>query len=126
DGIRHDARSGEARGGAPLLVHAAHGRLASHRNLARSTGAVHGEARRRRADRDRRSRRACDSRVARQAQRRAGEADATREALASATMPATVFTPEALFDFSVRVFRHFGVPDADAHTAATVLQSADP
>src|SRR2546426_3250182 len=40
-------------------------------------------------------------------------------------MPATIFTPEALFDFSVRVFRHFGVPDADARTAATVLQSAD-
>ena len=40
-------------------------------------------------------------------------------------MPATIFTPEALFDFSVRVFRHFDVLDADARTAATVLQSAD-
>src|SRR2546426_5454025 len=40
-------------------------------------------------------------------------------------MPATIFTPEALFDFSVRVFRHFGVPDADARISATVLQSAD-
>src|SRR2546429_6897790 len=40
-------------------------------------------------------------------------------------MPATVCAPEALFDFSVRVFRHFDVPDADARTAGTVLQSAD-
>jgi L-2-hydroxycarboxylate dehydrogenase (NAD+) len=35
------------------------------------------------------------------------------------------FSPEQLFDFSVRVFRHFGVPEVDARTAATVLQTAD-
>ena len=35
------------------------------------------------------------------------------------------FPPEQLFDFSVRVFRHFGVPEIDARTAATVLQAAD-
>jgi LDH2 family malate/lactate/ureidoglycolate dehydrogenase len=35
------------------------------------------------------------------------------------------YAPEDLFDFSVRVFRHFAVPDGDARTAATVLQSAD-
>src|SRR2546429_5624589 len=40
-------------------------------------------------------------------------------------MPATVFSPEALFDFTVRVFRHFDVPEADARISATVLQSAD-
>ena len=36
-----------------------------------------------------------------------------------------VFPPEQLFDFTVRVFRHFGVPEDDARTAATVLQAAD-
>jgi LDH2 family malate/lactate/ureidoglycolate dehydrogenase len=36
-----------------------------------------------------------------------------------------VFPPEQLFEFSVRVFRHFGVPEDDARTAATVLQAAD-
>jgi len=36
-----------------------------------------------------------------------------------------LFTPEELFEFSVRVFRHFGVPEQDAQTAATVLQAAD-
>jgi len=35
------------------------------------------------------------------------------------------YSPEQLFDFTVSVFRHFDVPDADARTAATVLQSAD-
>ncbi|MEK6208029.1 MAG: Ldh family oxidoreductase [Chloroflexota bacterium] len=41
-------------------------------------------------------------------------------------MPDTeLFPPEQLFEFSVRVFRHLGVPEADARTAATVLQSAD-
>ena len=38
---------------------------------------------------------------------------------------AEIFPPEQLFDFTVRVFRHFGVPDEDARTAATVLQAAD-
>jgi len=36
-----------------------------------------------------------------------------------------VFPPEQLFDFSFRVFRHFGVPDEDARTAAAVLQASD-
>jgi LDH2 family malate/lactate/ureidoglycolate dehydrogenase len=36
-----------------------------------------------------------------------------------------VFPPEQLFEFTVRVFRHFGVPEDDARTAATVLQAAD-
>jgi len=36
-----------------------------------------------------------------------------------------VFPPEQLFDFTVRAFRHFGVPEEDARTAATVLQAAD-
>ena len=36
-----------------------------------------------------------------------------------------IFPPEELFEFSVRIFRHFGVPDEDAQTAATVLQAAD-
>ena len=36
-----------------------------------------------------------------------------------------LYPREALFDFTVSVFRHFDVPDADARTAATVLQSAD-
>jgi len=36
-----------------------------------------------------------------------------------------LFPPEQLFEFSVRVFRHFGVPEVDARTASTVLQSAD-
>jgi L-2-hydroxycarboxylate dehydrogenase (NAD+) len=35
------------------------------------------------------------------------------------------YPAEQLFDFSVRVFRHFGVPDDDAQLAATVLQAAD-
>src|SRR5712691_4505646 len=37
----------------------------------------------------------------------------------------TLIPPEQLFDFSVRVFGHLGVPEADARTAATVLQAAD-
>jgi LDH2 family malate/lactate/ureidoglycolate dehydrogenase len=37
----------------------------------------------------------------------------------------TRYSPERLFDFSVRVFEHFGVPAEDARTAATVLQAAD-
>src|SRR2546427_9723550 len=36
-----------------------------------------------------------------------------------------LFPPEQLFEFSVRVFRHMGVPEEDARTAATVLQAAD-
>jgi len=36
-----------------------------------------------------------------------------------------LFPPEQLFEFTVRVFRHFGVPEDDARTAATVLQAAD-
>jgi L-2-hydroxycarboxylate dehydrogenase (NAD+) len=36
-----------------------------------------------------------------------------------------VYPPEQLFDFSVRVFHYFGVPEEDARTAATVLQAAD-
>jgi LDH2 family malate/lactate/ureidoglycolate dehydrogenase len=36
-----------------------------------------------------------------------------------------LFQPQQLFEFSVRVFRHFGVPEEDARTAATVLQAAD-
>ena len=36
-----------------------------------------------------------------------------------------LFPPEQLFEFSVRVFRHMGVPEKDARTAATVLQAAD-
>ena len=38
---------------------------------------------------------------------------------------AAVFPPEQLFEFTVSVFRHFGVPVEDARTAATVLQAAD-
>jgi L-2-hydroxycarboxylate dehydrogenase (NAD+) len=38
---------------------------------------------------------------------------------------ATPFAPERLFEFSLRVFTHFGVPADDARTAATVLQAAD-
>jgi L-2-hydroxycarboxylate dehydrogenase (NAD+) len=36
-----------------------------------------------------------------------------------------LFPPEQLFDFTVRVFRHLGVPESDARKAATVLQAAD-
>ena len=36
-----------------------------------------------------------------------------------------LYPPEALFDFTVRVFRHFDVPEADARISATVLHSAD-
>ena len=36
-----------------------------------------------------------------------------------------LFPPEQLFEFSVRVFEHFGVPEDGARTAATVLQAAD-
>ena len=36
-----------------------------------------------------------------------------------------LFPLEQLFEFSVRVFEHFGVPEEDARTAATVLQAAD-
>src|SRR5207237_329613 len=85
-----------------------------------------GNDRQRRADRDRRARRAHQPRVARKTQRRAGETDTTREALASAAVGETqLFPPEQLFEFSVRVFEHFGVPEDDARTAATVLQAAD-
>jgi L-2-hydroxycarboxylate dehydrogenase (NAD+) len=37
----------------------------------------------------------------------------------------TLFPAEQLFEFTVRVFRHLGVPEEDARTAATVLQAAD-
>jgi len=37
----------------------------------------------------------------------------------------TVYSAYQLFEFSERVFRHFGVPEDDARTAATVLQAAD-
>src|SRR5712692_8119849 len=41
-------------------------------------------------------------------------------------MPETkFFPPEQLFEFSARVFRHMGVPEEDARTAAAVLQAAD-
>lgn len=36
-----------------------------------------------------------------------------------------LYPPDQLFEFTVRVFRHFEVPPEDARTAATVLQSAD-
>jgi L-2-hydroxycarboxylate dehydrogenase (NAD+) len=36
-----------------------------------------------------------------------------------------LFPAEQLFEFIVRVFRHLGVPEEDARTAATVLQAAD-
>jgi L-2-hydroxycarboxylate dehydrogenase (NAD+) len=36
-----------------------------------------------------------------------------------------LFPREQLFEFSVRVFRHFGIPEEDARTAATVLETAD-
>jgi LDH2 family malate/lactate/ureidoglycolate dehydrogenase len=38
---------------------------------------------------------------------------------------ADLYAPEQLFEFTVRMFRHFDVPENDARTAATVLQSAD-
>src|SRR5947199_766420 len=38
---------------------------------------------------------------------------------------ASLFPPGRLFDFTVRVFEHLGVPDVDARLAAAVLQSAD-
>jgi len=37
----------------------------------------------------------------------------------------TLFPAGQLFEFSVRVFEHLGVPGGDARTAATVLQAAD-
>ena len=41
-------------------------------------------------------------------------------------MPETrLFPAQQLLDFSVRVFRHVGVPEEDARTAAMVLQAAD-
>src|SRR2546428_677488 len=41
-------------------------------------------------------------------------------------MPDSIlFPPEQLFEFTTRVFRHLGVPEGDARTAATVLQLAD-
>src|SRR5213593_3666408 len=41
-------------------------------------------------------------------------------------MPETrLYPPEWLFEFTTRVFRHMGVPEDDARTAATVLQAAD-
>ena len=36
-----------------------------------------------------------------------------------------LFPPDELFEFTARVFRHVGVPEDDARTAATVLQAAD-
>jgi L-2-hydroxycarboxylate dehydrogenase (NAD+) len=36
-----------------------------------------------------------------------------------------VFAPEQLFEFTVRVFGHLGVPEDDARIAAAVLQAAD-
>jgi LDH2 family malate/lactate/ureidoglycolate dehydrogenase len=36
-----------------------------------------------------------------------------------------LFRAEQLFDFTLRVFQHLGVPEDDARTAATVLQAAD-
>jgi LDH2 family malate/lactate/ureidoglycolate dehydrogenase len=36
-----------------------------------------------------------------------------------------LYPPEQLFAFTTRVFRHLGVPEDDARTAATVLQAAD-
>ena len=38
---------------------------------------------------------------------------------------AELFPPEQLLEFTTRVFRHVGVPEDDARTAATVLQAAD-
>jgi L-2-hydroxycarboxylate dehydrogenase (NAD+) len=38
---------------------------------------------------------------------------------------AKLFPAEQLFEFTIRVFRHLGVPEEDARTAATVLQAAD-
>jgi LDH2 family malate/lactate/ureidoglycolate dehydrogenase len=38
---------------------------------------------------------------------------------------ADLYAPEQLFEFTVRMFRYFDVPENDARTAATVLQSAD-
>ncbi|TME29164.1 MAG: Ldh family oxidoreductase [Chloroflexi bacterium] len=43
----------------------------------------------------------------------------------TAVAEARLFPPEQLFEFSVRVFTHLGVPEEDARTAATVLQAAD-
>jgi LDH2 family malate/lactate/ureidoglycolate dehydrogenase len=40
-------------------------------------------------------------------------------------MSADLYAPEQLFEFTVRMFRKFDVPENDARTAATVLQSAD-
>ena len=40
-------------------------------------------------------------------------------------MQVDLYPPDQLFEFTVRVFRHFDVPFDDARTAATVLQSAD-
>lgn len=40
-------------------------------------------------------------------------------------MPSQVCSPARLFEFTVRIFRHFEVPEEDARTAATVLQAAD-
>jgi len=40
-------------------------------------------------------------------------------------VPVDLYPPDQLFEFTVRVFRHFDVPLDDARTAATVLQSAD-
>src|SRR2546426_11955001 len=41
-------------------------------------------------------------------------------------MPDSIlFPPEQLFEFTTRVFRHLGVPEGDARTAAMVLQAAD-
>src|SRR5438445_68371 len=48
-----------------------------------------------------------------------------QSASVSAVAETQLFPPEQLFEFSVRVFRHMGVPEEDARTAATVLQAAD-
>src|SRR6266404_9038764 len=48
-----------------------------------------------------------------------------QSASVSAVAETQLFPPEELFEFSVRVFRHMGVPEEDARTAATVLQAAD-
>src|SRR5256885_16834851 len=48
-----------------------------------------------------------------------------QSASVSAVAETQLFPPEQLFEFSVRVFEHFGVAEEDARTAATVLQAAD-
>src|SRR3989442_4372464 len=48
-----------------------------------------------------------------------------QSASVTAVAETQLFPPEQLFEFSVRVFRHMGVPEEDARTAAAVLQAAD-